>query len=348
MRTIVVTLLLTVAATAWADRREERRARALFKEATRLLKSGDAAAAVELYQEAYETLPNAKILLNMGAALQELGRQSEAAATFERYLTHAEADPARRDEIQAVLAEIDRRIGKLRVEVDVTDARVAVDGVPLGESSAPLSRRVEPGSHTVTAERAGGSRTTVTVVVSAGEERTVALQLQARETTPTSAQFVVGGAEVVRSEDAPVLSVAGQPEAVVRERLDHDGQVGLVVRGETETRTRSGGAAAGLSLGIGRLFEIAALALLHRTTGARATVSLFPWPDGRWKPFLRAGVPVFFAQRTMMGAHGATGLLVEWSRHVGFYADGGIEHFPQVDGSKTAVVFGLGAQARVF
>ena len=143
-------------------------AQALLSEGNRLLAEADFNAALDKYRAAYELFPAAKLLINIGTVLRHLGRNAEAADTYERYLSHPEADPGRGDELKRILREIDQLTGRVRIALADRDAHVRLDGKSLsaGEWSKPL--RLDPGEHTVVAEKAGF----VTVV------RTVTLKMR--------------------------------------------------------------------------------------------------------------------------------------------------------------------------
>jgi len=212
----VAALLAAAPAPARADDEREREARALFREGNRLVKEGDYAGALQMFHSAYARLPNPKILINIGTTLQLLGRSPEAGDTYQRYLADPDADPKRRDEVEAALRKIDASIGKLRITVDEPGARVVVDGTTVGESPQTILLRVKVGTHTVVAEKQGIAPAVATIQVAAGEERSVDLRLVTtiRETPPADTEMITG-------EPAPGPEPAGttavlDPRATVR------------------------------------------------------------------------------------------------------------------------------------
>ena len=84
LRGIAIVAALCFATVAQADSQTE--ARALFKEGNRLLDAGDYVGALDMFKGAYSRWPNVKILLNLGTALRQLGRNVEAAEHYEKYL----------------------------------------------------------------------------------------------------------------------------------------------------------------------------------------------------------------------------------------------------------------------
>ncbi len=169
--------LLLVAGNVQADAKAEREARALFKEANRLLGEKDYVAALDMFRAAYNRWPNPKILLNIGTTLRNLGRDAEAADAYEKYLREGKPDAKRKAEVDAILKELGAKLARLRIEVNEPGARVLVDGKVVGESPQAITLRVEAGTHTIVAEKQGYPAAAATVQISAGQERVVELRL---------------------------------------------------------------------------------------------------------------------------------------------------------------------------
>src|SRR6188472_1581404 len=74
-------------------------AKALVQTGVRLLDAKDYLGALATFKEAYSRYPSAKILLNIGTTLRLLGRDAEAANTYQRYLESKDADTARSIEV---------------------------------------------------------------------------------------------------------------------------------------------------------------------------------------------------------------------------------------------------------
>jgi hypothetical protein len=208
---LVAALSLSFATVAHAD--EQNEARALFKEGNRLLDQGDYVGALDMFKGAYSRWPNVKILLNLGTALRQLGRNVEAAENYEKYLNDSQADPAKKPQVEAILKEISAKLGKLRIEVNEPGARVVIDGRPVGSSPQSFTIRVEPGSHSVVAEKEGYPLAAATVSVAAGEERAVELRLQSSarpvvETPPTPVEKPATTTTTTETS----LSLTAQPE----------------------------------------------------------------------------------------------------------------------------------------
>jgi len=162
---------------ARADEGSEREARALFAQGNQRVQEGDYAGALGLFQRAYALFPSVKILLNIGTVQRQLGRNADAANAYDAYLRDAASDPGKREEVERLLADLDRRVGKLRVAVDDAAARVRVDDQPAAQSGPVVLVRVEPGTHTVSAQREGAPPASTSVTAAPGVQAEVPLHL---------------------------------------------------------------------------------------------------------------------------------------------------------------------------
>ncbi len=134
------------------------RAQAIFDEAMRLFGDGDYVVALEKFRAARAEFPSPKILVNIGTTLRQLGRNVEAAETYEAYLADPGQDPKRAEEVKRSLAELDALLGRIRIEVTTptgAPAEVRLDGKVIERFENGVVVRVEPGDHTVVAELAG-------------------------------------------------------------------------------------------------------------------------------------------------------------------------------------------------
>lgn len=158
-----------------AEAQNRARAARLLKEGNQFVGDGDYLAALERFRAAYELYPSPKILINLGTTLRQLGRNVEAAETYEAYVRHPEADPKRRASIERIIADVDAVLGHLRVEVKPEGASVRLDGKPLPEERLGVSIRIDPGEHTVMAEKPGMPAAVETVRIERGQEKLVRL-----------------------------------------------------------------------------------------------------------------------------------------------------------------------------
>ncbi len=323
---------------------EEVQARDLFKAGVELLRTGEFASALDHFERAYEHWRNPKILLNIATTLRQLGRLPEAADTYELYLADPGADPTKGEEVRRALEEVDARLGRLLIDAEVGDV-VMVDGrrlererhrttkelvrmLPLEEANPGRWRvRVNPGEHAVEVMREGFASRTVQVTLSAGEERTLAIELERAD--------ALGSPSKVSDAAEPV-------------DLSHGGQLGGVARADVDGKLRGAVAGLGVSYGLGSVVELQAAGLLGRDKGAEVGASFYLL-RGTWKPVVYVGVPAFFVEGASPGAHGAVGLHVDPSRSVGGFVQVGVATFLNVPDDRDATVFvpSAGLQGRL-
>ena len=75
-----------------------------------------------------------------GTMLRQLGRNVEAAVTYEAYVADPQADPARAKDLERILGEIDAVVARLRVEVNRPDD---IPGVRRCHVHDPFGKRRE-------------------------------------------------------------------------------------------------------------------------------------------------------------------------------------------------------------
>jgi hypothetical protein len=179
---LIMALTLAFAPSARADEAADK------LEAQRLLTLGNAAAndgdyvtALKSFQAAYLRYKSPKILLNIGTTQRQLGRNVEAAVTYEAYVKDPQADPARAKDLERILGEIDAVVSRLRVEVNRPDVTVRLDGRELAGFTSGALLRVEPGEHTIVAEHPGLPPAVATVRLHPREEHKVSLLVVAAE-----------------------------------------------------------------------------------------------------------------------------------------------------------------------
>jgi hypothetical protein len=174
---VALALLATSGVAAAGEAADKAAAQKLLKEGNQLLGDGDYVSALQRFRAAHARFPSAKILLNIGTTLRQLGRNLEAAEVYEAYLKDPKADPTRAAGLLRILKEIDAVVGRLRIEVNEPGARVKLDGKPVPGFQSGLELRVEAGGHTVVAERDGFPPAVQTLDVGPHERRVVSLRL---------------------------------------------------------------------------------------------------------------------------------------------------------------------------
>ncbi len=159
--------------------KEKKAAQALLDEGNQLLGDGDYTAALEKFRAAHARYPSQRIMLNIGTTLRQLGRNVEAAGAYEQYLAAPDADPARSADARRILKELDALTGRVHVTVEGTFDAVRLDGKKLEKFASGARIRVEPGEHTLIADRAGSPAAVEAVKVAPSEERAVTLRFLA-------------------------------------------------------------------------------------------------------------------------------------------------------------------------
>jgi tetratricopeptide (TPR) repeat protein len=170
---LVLLVLASPVAHAQTDRSREE-ARQLLDDGVRLYRGGQLEAALDRFQKAYELLPSAALLLNIGTTQRKLGKGADAANTYQRYLDDPAADASKIAEVEGVLAELDGQLGLLLLATSKPDAEIQVGSSPWRPARDVRLVRVGPGAQAIRA-RNGELVVEVTVVVEAGERREVEL-----------------------------------------------------------------------------------------------------------------------------------------------------------------------------
>lgn len=172
---------------------QEDDARTLFQRGQVAYSQGDYDAAIEQWTHAYTMDPRPLLQWNLAQAYERLGRLDEAAASLNLYLEHA--DPT--DEHQA---DARARLGAIRTRIESTGivlnggpegAVVTLDGNDAGRLPRPDAIHVSAGSHRIVIRAAGYADFTSTVVVPAGSQTAVPVEM-----TASSAVAGGGGGEI--------------------------------------------------------------------------------------------------------------------------------------------------------
>ena len=102
-------------------------AKSLMQSGIKLFEAKDYLGALAVFRDAYARFPSSKILINIGTTLKELGRDAEAANAYQAYLDAPDADAAKKPQLEAIVAEIDKVVGKLEISVTPADAQVQIN-----------------------------------------------------------------------------------------------------------------------------------------------------------------------------------------------------------------------------
>lgn len=188
-RTAIIVAALSVwTLCSWTGRafaQEEDRAKAaqLLDEGNQLFEQKQYSKALEKYEAAYAAFSSPKILFNIGEVKREIGQTVEAANAYAAFINEASVNPMSeigskaREELEA----LDRQIARLAFEGDLEGAAITIDGQPL-DRFAQREVRVEAGTHTIRATRAGLRPFSTTITARAGIPTPVSIELS--ETPP--------------------------------------------------------------------------------------------------------------------------------------------------------------------
>lgn len=316
-----------------SDKPDKTDAKALLQSGLKLFAAKDYLGALAVFKDAYARFPSAKILLNIGTTLTRLGRKADAANVYQRYLDASDSDPAKRPEVAKVLAGLDEDVGIVALSITPSDAEIQIgtdDWLPAAEAAR---YRVAPGSVTVRARREGYEPGETSAIATAGATAQVALALEA---TPVRGVDGPGGA------DPEGLGVSATARPAARSRI------GALVLAHVDV-THSGGAGlVGITVDVTRRLQAQATALLGGTAGGYlgATFALL---DGRFRPLLAAGLPVFVSDGARIAVRGAGGLELVVSPHLSVIAELGVEHLlnPEPNVAATMFVPAIGAAGRL-
>jgi hypothetical protein len=231
-----------------------------------------------------------------------------------------------------VLDELEKTLGKLRIESRDPSVRVLLDGAPR-VGSLPIVIHVSPGDHVVTAQRDSAEVAKVAVKIAARDTQTVTL-----EPPPAPAP------------DKPPAGKPGPDAPTSPPSLSHRFQLGITARADIEGRGRGVVGAFGLSFGVHDHMEIGVSALVGRVKGVEPAVTAFILKNA-WKPMITVGVPVFFGDGGVWPAV-RPGAGIQWDpiRHFGLFAQVAAAFFPKAPAGEEHVVFlpTVGAQGRIF
>jgi hypothetical protein len=189
-----------------ADPHAKAKAQGFLTDGSVLYERGDYAGALEKFNAAYAAYPSPKLMFNIGQADRDLSRPVEALEAFESFLAGApEASPETIADAHKSVAELQGKLGQIRIDCDRADAEVSVDGKSVGPTPLPGLLWATPGRHQVTASRASVALALENVDVSAGRVRTVVLRMQ-----PLALRVAV--AAIPKPEAIPASEAVPEPE----------------------------------------------------------------------------------------------------------------------------------------
>lgn len=186
-----------------------------FKAAVQLIHDHRVREALTEFELAYELSPHFAVLYDIGLAHEELGEPVLAIDSLQLYLeqggNHIPAQ--RRADTLGKIAELERQVGQLQLEVNVPDAVISLDGQQRGPWPRQGPLRLAMGPHKISAVHAGylASEAEVTVV---GQQVThVALTLARQPAAEPSRDAAVPGTVPTQTTHAAPVRATAAPES---------------------------------------------------------------------------------------------------------------------------------------
>lgn len=199
-----------------------------FERGVAIYNEADYRAALVEFKKAYELVPNAAVLYNLGQTYYQLQNYAQALVTFRRYLAESGTSPSHEQEVVGIIKTLESRVGKVMVATTPPGAEITVDDELAGKTPLTAAIDVSIGHRKITALRAGSLAETRYVDVAAGDTVTVQIDF-----APVAA--ATGPAPLAQQPLPAGASPEGQP------RGDHHA---LIVGGWIATGVLAAGAAA--------------------------------------------------------------------------------------------------------
>jgi hypothetical protein len=197
-------------------------ASAHFRQGVELFREGAFRAAEVELKRAYETLPDYRVLFNIGQTQQMLGEYVDAQHSLEQYLDKGGEHIAieRRIDVESQLSELHGHIASLSINVNEGGANVYIDGKRIGTSPIFASIPVSAGRHQVLAESDEGGTSSTCIDIAGGEYLDLNLSIQRPVLVAMTPEFSSSPAQEVASELEPAV-VEQAPVEVAQLRRPH-------------------------------------------------------------------------------------------------------------------------------
>jgi hypothetical protein len=153
----------------------------LLDEGTRLFaEEADYDGAMQAFQRSYQLRPSWKALNGIALVYQQQGRYVEAIETYERLLGEfgSTLSEGQTSTVKKRIAELEKRVVVLEVDVRQPGARVTVDGREVGVGPWKGRVRLLPGEHVVVATLEGHRTLDKHVVVEPGGQTALTIELE--------------------------------------------------------------------------------------------------------------------------------------------------------------------------
>lgn len=189
------------------------KARQLFTRGQTLYGQARYSDAIAAFEEAYVLKPHPVILFNVGKCWEQLGETAKALRSYRDYLRLL-PDATDKDTVSDAIANLERRlkekgVQQLMVFAEPADAKIEVDGKPLG--SSPASVELTAGNHMLTVKKDGFEPVERAFVMST--QRATEMTITLRPVTEKKEEPVAtASAPAAAVETKPVETVTAQPE----------------------------------------------------------------------------------------------------------------------------------------
>jgi len=316
-------------------------AKSLMQSGLKLFEAKDYLGALAVFKDAYARFPSAKILINIGTTLKELGRDAEAANAYQAYLDSPDAEAAKRATIEGIVAEIDKTVGKLEISVTPADAEVQVNNDEWTTAAKARRYRVAPGSFTVNARKTKFQSEAKQAQITGGEIATISLTLTALP------------------EETKVVEVPVLVDSDVRADNDTRSRIGVLAIAHIDVplddRPRGGAALVGVTGDLTEQLHAQAALIIGPTAETDVTLSgsyvgaSFAFLSGNLRPLVSAGLPVFFSNGARFAVRGAGGVEWQMNKHLSFIVELGLEYVinPEPMYKTNVFVPAIGASGRL-
>jgi hypothetical protein len=201
-----LTLLLLLVAPSWAQpaagapttapSKVADDADAIFDKGKAAFEAGKTEQAYDLYRQVWALRQTHDIAGNLAQVELSLGKTRDAAEHIAYALAHYPPSlrDGRREKLTKVLDGLRPQLAVLRLNVSVSDAKVTIDGKPIGASPITDEVFVDPGPHVVQATLSGYKLAEARLDVPKGSSQRVTLELVKEADSPPVRRSVVPGA----------------------------------------------------------------------------------------------------------------------------------------------------------
>jgi hypothetical protein len=285
-----------------------------------------------MFKEAYDRFPSSKILLNIGTTLKALGRNTEAANTYQKFLDASDADESKKPAVTKELAELDEKLAVVELKVTPPDTEIAF-GTEAWHPASDLSRyRLDPGQVTLHARKPGFQPWEKALGLTTGAVLTINVELApipAPATVATNMPTETGVHAVVTPEPAP-------------------SRWGAIALAHMDFKYKGAAGVVGVTAHVLEGVQIEAAAIVGPSSGAYIG-GRYAALQGALHPTVAAGVPLWISSGARIGVRGAGGIQYDLTRHLALVAEVGVEHVfnPQDHIAATLFIPALGALGRL-